>query len=90
MRIRLKKIPRKTPWKTFLKSRGNRKQISMHIPFVVWKRANLLSIELGLTFTDIVVLALARYMANPTNFDLIEQSDYSDVDELDKIFDSYD
>ena len=82
---KMQKLHQGTNWKMYL-SRGKKKAVLIYFPEEIYKRALLLSQEKGMPFNPMVLLAVLKFMKTKENRDLIFQSDFSQVDELDKIF----
>ena len=82
---KMKKLHQGTNWKTYL-SKGKKKAFNVYFPEEIYKRALLLSQEKGMSLSSVIVMALIKYMRTKENKELIFQSDFSQVDELDKIF----
>ena len=81
----MQRLHQGTNWRAYLK-KGKKHPFNIYFPEEIYKRALLLSQERGMALSDMILLALIKYMANKKNRELIFQSDYSQVDPLDKIF----
>ena len=81
----MKKLHQGTNWKMYL-SKDKKKAFNVYFPEEIYKRALLLSQEKGMSLSAVILMALIKYMRTKENKELIFQSDFSQVDELDKIF----
>lgn len=62
------------------------KKILINLPTIVHKELVILAQELGQGVGDTILIAVIRFLKRQENRELIEQSNYSKVDEVDKIF----